>query len=608
MSTIKSNQKGEIVTILTVGTLVVLSAITLVSSILLPKNKQTTASRAEDPTTCSNPNKPIDFCIREECDTAISKWVMIEKFCNNEKKIIEKAGAATNRSCNQAGKQCCGGGTTSCTLPAASTSTQTSGGNTATGNATTTTGSVKSNGCFSLKAEFEQKLENGKVAFYTWVTFESATAGDVELLANGQHAAGWNGFGGGRFTYDPNWTHPGWPGNWGPIAIVDLGKSVTAGYEGFVRNCNPQSTTINCTLTANSNGIGSVSGESGCVCKNCAVAAPATAAAPAAPAAPADSGAAAAPAAASTAPCTANGRTYKKDEYVCAKDTLFKCISGTSFDEKNTIKCVDKCVINETGNDECDNKGKIEDKDAALIVPAAPAASAVEKATPICVRLPVDCNNLDSNGNKVTYYTDDRYAGIHFTSDKCDNTTRFDESTCPPRNFFIYDATIPFDVQVTLESSDYIEFEKDVVDAIIDNNNLIEEISNVIPSNCGAVSLKLYAIQATTTICEQKPLLTLFADCNYDPIVNTIYFDKPKSVSAPVKISSSKKNVLFFDDEKITAYLKPSCADSSTNISPIPLEILTTQSQYDQYMFGGDDDEKLWAHGKNTINISYDLR
>ena len=277
MSTIKSNQKGEIVTILTVGTLVVLSAITLVSSILLPKNKQTTASRAEDPTTCSNPNKPIDFCIREECDTAISKWVMIEKFCNNEKKIIEKAGAATNRSCTQAGKQCCGGGTTSCTLPAASTSTQTSGGNTATGNATTTTGSAKSNGCFSLKAEFEQKLENGKVAFYTWVTFESATAGDVELLANGQHAAGWNGFGGGRFTYDPNWTHPGWPGNWGPIAIVDLGKSVTAGYEGFVRNCNPQSTTINCTLTANSNGIGSVSGESGCVCKNCATASAAAA-------------------------------------------------------------------------------------------------------------------------------------------------------------------------------------------------------------------------------------------------------------------------------------------------------------------------------------------
>ena len=94
MQTNKRDQKGEIVTILTVGTVIVLSAITLVSSILLPKNKQTTATRAEDPTTCSNPKKPIDFCIREECDTAISKWVMIEKFCNNEKKIIEKAGAA----------------------------------------------------------------------------------------------------------------------------------------------------------------------------------------------------------------------------------------------------------------------------------------------------------------------------------------------------------------------------------------------------------------------------------------------------------------------------------------------------------------------------------
>lgn len=46
MSTNKPNQKGEIVTILTVGTVIVLSAITLISSILLPNNKQTTSSKA----------------------------------------------------------------------------------------------------------------------------------------------------------------------------------------------------------------------------------------------------------------------------------------------------------------------------------------------------------------------------------------------------------------------------------------------------------------------------------------------------------------------------------------------------------------------------------
>jgi len=389
MSTIKSNQKGEIVTILTVGTLVVLSAITLVSSILLPKNKQTTASRAEDPTTCSNPNKPINFCIREECDTAISKWVMIEKFCNNEKKIIEKAGAATNRSCNQAGKQCCGGGTTSCTLPAASTSTQTSGGNTATGNATTTTGSAKSNGCFSLKAEFEQKLENGKVAFYTWVTFESATAGDVELLANGQHAAGWNGFGGGRFTYDPNWTHPGWPGNWGPIAIVDLGSKVNAGYEGFLRNCNPQSITINCTLTANANGTGSVSGESGCVCKNCAAPPAAAPVATAAPVAPTTAPGVVKPTITTNCGLPKQKCCFKNNKFYCDNDNFF-CATE---DSKCYFKCDIKnapCCKDTTGPNQnqpycikelkCKNN-TCQPKADAPVAPAAPTAPVVLQAT-----------------------------------------------------------------------------------------------------------------------------------------------------------------------------------------------------------------------------------
>jgi len=43
-----NNQKGEIVTILTVGTLMVLSVVTLVSSILLQKNTQTIKSKAAE--------------------------------------------------------------------------------------------------------------------------------------------------------------------------------------------------------------------------------------------------------------------------------------------------------------------------------------------------------------------------------------------------------------------------------------------------------------------------------------------------------------------------------------------------------------------------------
>lgn len=281
----KPYQKGEIVTILTVGTVIVLSAITLVSSILLPKNKQTTASKAEDPTICSTPNKPIDYCIREECDTAISKWVMIEKFCNNEKKIIEKAGSATNRSCSQAGKQCCGGGTTSCNLSTTSNSTQTTN-TTNTANQTNSQG--KSNGCFSMKAEFEQKLENNKVAFYSWVTFEGNIVGDFQLEGQGvgpvNHLAGWNGPG-SRWVYDPNWTQSWAPGSWIAVATLDKSKSMNLSYTGYYKNCNPQSQTVNCTLTANANGMGTVSGD-GCSCKNCAATVvPTATTAPAGPAA-----------------------------------------------------------------------------------------------------------------------------------------------------------------------------------------------------------------------------------------------------------------------------------------------------------------------------------
>jgi len=226
-----------------------------------------------------------------------------------------------------------------------------SGGGVGGGTGGSTGGGSANNGCFSLLAEFEQKLENGKVAFYTWVTFESSTAGDVQLLANGQHAAGWNGFGGGRFTYDPNWTHPGWPGNWGPIAIVDPGKSTNASYEGFVRNCNPQSLSLNCTLTANASGIGSVSGN-GCVCKNCTAAvAPTLTTAPVKPTV--DNGS-------PTYTCPANGRRYNIGEYVCMASgsslgNLMECInSSTTTTSPKIGNCNNKgCIVQSSGNDKC---------------------------------------------------------------------------------------------------------------------------------------------------------------------------------------------------------------------------------------------------------------
>ncbi len=130
------------------------------------------------------------------------------------------------------------------------------------------------NGCFSLKVEFDVHDYQGGKGFYAWVTFNSKTAGDVQLLGKGMyaagydnHLAGWNGFAGGTFTYGPDRTQ-GWaPGSYVPaVKLKKDGQVVNLSYTGYLRNCNPQSITINCELGVTESGQPYVKGK-GCGCR-----------------------------------------------------------------------------------------------------------------------------------------------------------------------------------------------------------------------------------------------------------------------------------------------------------------------------------------------------
>lgn|GEM_PF-3229616 len=313
----KYYQRGEVLTLLTIGTVVVLSLATITSSIFLGKNnKQTIKSKAEekvwpkcaagvsDKSTCSvndygkwcyicSPNTEPACQSQSLLNATIGAPFLCDKIGSGYQWVKKNDGECT-KSCYEGVVSAASGGQSS-PAAAGTASSPTSGGGT------------QNNGCFRLSAEIEPREENGKVAFYAWVSFESSTAGDVELLENGNHVAGWNAFGGGRFTYDPHWTqHWPPPGNWAAVSAPDKGQTVMINYEGFVRNCNPQSQTITCTLEALANGQGKVSGT-GCNCKggsaNCI--GPGGAAAAAAPAAPTTAPAAPAAAAGQTTPAAA---------------------------------------------------------------------------------------------------------------------------------------------------------------------------------------------------------------------------------------------------------------------------------------------------------------
>ena len=648
MQTNKRDQKGEIVTILTVGTVIVLSAITLVSSILLPKNKQTTASRAEDPTTCSNPNKPIDFCIREECDTAISKWVMIEKFCNNEKKIIEKAGAATNRSCNQAGKQCCGGGTTSCTLPAASTSTQTSGGvnGGANGGTSGVTGSgTASNGCYTMKAEFETQpgKNEGKdsVNFYAWVTIDGKP-GDVWLHEAGI-LTGHNGFP-GHITYDPKWSQHWRMGEWIAVANIVRGNSYTVNYRALVSSCQPQDLSLSCGLKANADGTGTVDNTSGCICKNCATAAvptattapatttsPVTTSAPGAPAVttvPATTtvpGAAVIPAPTQT-PCQKksgfcfNGKTtnelyniypfpekYQKglgcpseNPYCCYSETIPQDCDVTAdmiftdaFKIKpNTTKCWYSKEYKLLSIFKCDGKGILTIKPCETDKCNADFTACVTP-TPIA-----------KTASRVTITPGSTAAPAATTAPYIQPQPPATVTVAPPtptnRLIMIYDARIPFDVKVMATNNiDFDTIQKKISDKIVADNQLSLWVYEQI--NCNFI-VNVKSIKILTKINPWVVRWTGKAKDITSSFSNSIILSKTTSQSGEFIINSVKgkeRTDMLIDNSTLLIEVSATCENNETTVPLIFSSELGGQFSVNE----NDTTKRLWYSGEKTINL-----
>jgi len=122
--------------------------------------------------------------------------------------------------------------------------------------------------CFSMTAEFEVRQFENRKSFYAWVKFISQRGGNIKLEYNGIHVAGWNRFLGGTFTYSPQWTQPHSPGNEAGIASLINGQSMPFTYRGIHSGCNPQDFILNCSIGVDQMGNPSVSGN-GCICRNC---------------------------------------------------------------------------------------------------------------------------------------------------------------------------------------------------------------------------------------------------------------------------------------------------------------------------------------------------
>lgn len=270
-----SNKKGEIATALTIGTLVVLAGITLITSFIFRDKKIKTKPRAEG------------VQIYEQQEDRLFRFFFINNnniVCfdrNNDKKIWDAWQVGGNQwnflfkvgpikgmrglarspvlddACAEAyfGKK----------TPSQESKPQQPQ---KTSQSPMGSGGEVSNGCFSLSAEFEVRDEDNKKAFYSWVRFKSSKGGDIKLDYNGIHVAGWNGFAGGIFTYEPKWTQPYTHDYDVPVARLNKSQSLFISYRGMHSGCSPQDITINCTIGYSNDGSVYVSGE-GCNCKNC---------------------------------------------------------------------------------------------------------------------------------------------------------------------------------------------------------------------------------------------------------------------------------------------------------------------------------------------------
>lgn len=252
----KPSQRGEIATLLTIGAVIFLGISTLVSSTLL-KNTQTTKSKASTGTCRDNPEAPpAGYTWKADCARACSS--------NSDCPKNTSSGYVDPNSSSwcygfESGFRCLqlqygGGGTSTGSQPGGTTSQP--------------SGSGTNNGCFTLAAEFEPRNEGENWAFYAWVRFSGPKTGDVQLMYNGTHVAGWNRKPGpDDFVYDPSWTQSWAIGNYTAVATLASGGSTTVSYQGFLSGCTPQDITVSCTLSAGATGV-SVSGT-GCVCRGC---------------------------------------------------------------------------------------------------------------------------------------------------------------------------------------------------------------------------------------------------------------------------------------------------------------------------------------------------
>ncbi len=286
-----NSRSGVVATTLTLGVLTVIAITTFVSSLFLNKNRQITNTEAS---TIAN-----DSCI--QTTQSGKKYTFFERSNGNAVCSLDKIEAGpqndawevlgadgscgNNNDCinSNRGNWCYYFGNNSSHAKCLRRDSSCDNGSCLGGGETPPTatpvpppgnggsGSEVSNGCFSLKAEFEVQDYQGAKGFYAWVTFNSSTAGDVELLGQGvgnnSHLAGWNAFGGGNFTYDPNWTQSLASGSYMPAVKLSNNSSVQISYTGYLRNCNPQDITISCTLGIDGSGNAYVQGN-GCSCKN----------------------------------------------------------------------------------------------------------------------------------------------------------------------------------------------------------------------------------------------------------------------------------------------------------------------------------------------------
>lgn len=278
-------QTGEIATMIAIGSLVVIGITSLVSSAFLGK-KQTTKAKASGSVASlgciqrANGNEYI-FFKRSDASSVCDKNE-IQEGPQNDAWLVGTGPCVDNNACgsgrwcyyfdNQyANSRCltrdpsCDNG--SCLGGGGVSSTPAPGGG------------AEGAGCLSVSANIEarpsdsNKGEPGVKAFYVWIYIDSNQGGDVKLELNGQHIAGWNGFAGGRYTYNPAWTQPYTHDREAAVAGLGKGASFNAKYTGWLSTCSPQQATINCRLNVAADGTAYVTGD-GCNCSNCAAAPP----------------------------------------------------------------------------------------------------------------------------------------------------------------------------------------------------------------------------------------------------------------------------------------------------------------------------------------------